>query len=203
MSPLCVHPSCSCDACVACLRPRSPRSPREASQLQAHGRARRIGAFTLLELILVLIVLSTVAAIAVPSLKGFRGWSRERDAAAQLVAVTQYAKSRAASDAKVYRLEIAPASYRLTVQEGLTFVPTRDEFGGAAVELPAGCKLELMPLASTSTPVQPGAIAFYPQGHADTALLRLTNSRGRVTLIACPSPAETVRVVSAEEAARL
>jgi hypothetical protein len=46
-------------------------------------------------------------------------------------------------------------------------------------------------------------VSFYPDGRTDMALIRLTGEVGRVTLLGCPSPAESFRVMSAEEAGSL
>src|SRR5688500_1548470 len=160
---------------------------RAGRQLRSHTRTRSPG-FTLLELILVMLLLTTLVAIAAPSLRGFRGWSRDRDAAVQLVAVTQYAKARAAADAKVYRLELAGRAYRLTMQEGPQFIPSPDEFG-RSVALPEGVSVEILPTATLGGYADRTGIMFYPEGRTDPALLRMTDTRGRVTLVACPSPA--------------
>jgi type II secretion system protein H len=158
--------------------------------------------FTLLELVLVMMMLTIIVAIAAPSLRGFRGWSQQRDAATQLVAVTQYAKAKAAAEAKVYRLELDGTAYRVVMQEGPTYIPSADEFG-RTVTLPDGVRVEILPIRSSGGYVDRTGISFYPEGRTDPALLRMTDSRGRVTLVACPSPAESFRVVSAQEAAGL
>jgi Tfp pilus assembly protein FimT len=50
---------------------------------------------TLLELILVMVILSTVLAMAAPSLRGFFASRRTQDTAAQILALTQLARSQA------------------------------------------------------------------------------------------------------------
>ena len=175
--------------------------------------------FTLLELILVMLLISTMLAIAVPSLRGFVANSKQRDAIAQLVALAQFAKARSAADAKVYRLNLAGSTYWLTMQEGESYVPIGTDMG-RTFELPSGMHVEAMPAGQQSQqqssggtggssvvlPAAPGnadGVSFYPEGRTDTALFRLTDAAGNVTFIGCSSPAESFRVVSAEEAARL
>src|SRR6476620_9764924 len=58
---------------------------------------RRTNGFTLIELILVMLLLTIIVGTAMPSVRGFLGWSRSRDAIAQIIAMTQYAKSKAAA----------------------------------------------------------------------------------------------------------
>ena len=63
-----------------------------------HGKVR---GFTLLELILVMVILSTVLAMAAPSLSGFFGSRQTHDTAAQILALTQLARSQAISEGVV------------------------------------------------------------------------------------------------------
>src|SRR5687768_2486798 len=100
---------------------------RNASTPQPRAGTRH--GFTLLELVLVMLLITTMLAISVPSLRGFVGNSRERDAIAQLVALAQYAKARSAADAKVYRLNLVGATYWITVMEGESFVRIGSDLG--------------------------------------------------------------------------
>ena len=156
-------------------------------------------AFTLLELILVMLLLTVILGMAVPSLRGFSAASRARDAQSQLVALAQYARARAAAEARVYRLNTDGASYWLTVQEGEDFLPTGTDMG-RPFSLPPDTRVEL---ESVDPDVASGGIDFHPDGRSDTARLRLIDGRtGVVTTIASPSPAEPFRVLSDEEAIR-
>jgi prepilin-type N-terminal cleavage/methylation domain-containing protein len=177
------------------------------SRPSSHPAAR---GFTLLELVVVLLMLTIILALAVPTLRGFVANSKERDAIAQLVALAQFAKARSAADAKAYRLNLEGASYSLTVQEGEAFVPLGNDFG-RTFELPAGMRVEAMPsaqpraggAATGGSMANAAYVTFYPEGRTDTALFRLTDATGKATMLGCPSPAESFRVVSPEEAARL
>jgi prepilin-type N-terminal cleavage/methylation domain-containing protein len=190
---------------------------RRPSTRQLRPRCRQ--GFTLLELVLVMMLLTATLALAVPSLRGFVAGSKERDALAQVVALAQYAKARSAADAKVYRLNLDGTSYWLTVQEADGFVRISDDYGRTFL-LPPGMRLESVPtnvpaatdgsqggaaVASVATvrPATADGISFYPEGRTDAGMFRMTDASGRVTLLGCPSPAESFRVVSAEEAATL
>ena len=75
--------------------------------------------FTLLELILVMVILSTVLAMAAPSLRGFFASRKTHDTAAQILALTQFARSQAISEGIVYRLnfDTRQRTYWLTAQQ--------------------------------------------------------------------------------------
>jgi prepilin-type N-terminal cleavage/methylation domain-containing protein len=170
-------------------------------------RADRSRGFTLLELVLVMVLLTATLAVAMPSLRGFVAGSKERDAIAQVVSLAQYAKARSAADAKAYRLNLDAGTYYLTVEESGSFARMQDDYG-RTFDLPAGMRIESVPTprAGTDPRVRPptaNGITFYPEGRADAALFRLTDAAGRVTLLGCPSPSESFRVLSAEEAADL
>jgi prepilin-type N-terminal cleavage/methylation domain-containing protein len=181
----------------------------------AHVRHRRHqrGGFTLLELVLVMLLLTIIVGTAMPSLRGFTGWSKTRDAVSQVVALAQYARARAASEAVVYKLNVSGNTYWLTVQTGEVFGPVQSDLG-ETFELPEGAKIELVPaaggmrmtattMAPTPTPTPMDGILFYPDGRTGTSLLRIIAPDGRPTLLGSPSPAEPFRVLSAEEAAQL
>ncbi len=167
----------------------------------AQPRPAKARGFTLLELVLVMMLLAVMLAVAAPSLRGFTAGSRSRDAVTQVVALAQFAKSRAATDSKVYRLNVDGTSYWLTMQEGESFIPTGTDFG-QTFSLPAGMRVELVPAIANRT-FDPTGISFYPDGRSDTAVFRLTDADEKITLLACPSPAESFRVVSSAEAAQL
>ena len=154
-----------------------------------------------MEMILVMVLLAVMLAVAVPSIRGFASGQRSRDTVVQLVATAQWAKAHAASEAKMVRLNVAGSSFWLTAQQGQTYERIPGEFG-EPITLPPGAKVEIVPTAG-SKQVDASGVSFYPDGRTDTAVIRVTGESGRVTLVACPSPAESFRVVSAEEASRL
>ena len=173
---------------------------RPAQQLPPH---RRTG-FTLLELVLVMLMLTTVLAMVIPSLRGFWRRSRSRDAATQLVTMTRWAEARAAADGRVYRLNVSAAAgaYWMTVQGFGDFAPVGSDFG-RVFTLPEGTFVEVVqsePATGSLLPASAGAdagsIDFYPDGRRDVAVIRMVDSRGAVTVIACRSPAEPYRVLT-------
>jgi prepilin-type N-terminal cleavage/methylation domain-containing protein len=188
----------------------APQPQRHAFRVfgTAEGRATRAVAagFTLMELVLVLMILSIFLAVAVPQLRGFMRGSAARDAATQVVALAQYARAKAASDAVVYRLsfDTAAGEYRLTRDAGDgtgDFVELGTDFG-QAYTLPIGMtvSLERSNAAIRTSPTATDAdIEFRPDGTSDPAVIRLTDSNGNETLIASPSPTEPFRVTTAQE----
>jgi prepilin-type N-terminal cleavage/methylation domain-containing protein len=174
----------------------------EAAQLQ--HRSWKAGGFTLLELVLVMLLIAVMLAMAVPSLRGFLSNSRSRDAVSQIVSLAQWARARAAADSNVYRLNVNATSYWLTMQDGEKFIPIGTDFG-RTFGLPEGIRIEVIPLDTniSSDAIDASGITFYPNGRSGTGMFRLTDAAGATTLIACPAPAESFRVVSPEEVARL
>lgn len=171
------------------------------SQLDRHTAPR---GFTLLELVLVMLLISAMLAVAVPSLRGFLGGTRARDTVTQIVSLAQFAKARSAAEAKIYRLNVEANTYWLTAQQdgGPEFVELGSDFG-RRFELPANVRLEVVPPPAGVGTFAPGTVTFYPDGRTNTGLFRLTDEAERVTLLGCPSPSESFRVVTPEEAERL
>jgi Tfp pilus assembly protein FimT len=189
---------------------RRTRQPRTS-------RTSHSGGFTLVELILVLLVLTIVVGMAVPSVSGFLGWSRSRDAVSQIVALAQYAKSKAAADAKSYKLTANGTSCWLEVQQGEAFQRVTDDDLAEEIGLPDGASVEFVPgkngsgsvaavnAASTDVAAQ-GAndgVIFYPDGRTSAGVIRYTTPTGIPILFASPSPAESFRAMTAQEAQRL
>ena len=180
---------------------------RPAAYTLASARRRRRAGFTLVELVLVLVVLCVVLGMAVPQLKGFLTGSSTRDAATQLVALTQYARGKAAAESRTYRLTFDPAAgeYQLTAQEagnGGAFAPLGSDFG-RTFTLPTRRTVELTRPGAAGTAAAgtagPNDIDFRPDGSCDPAVIRLTDGDGIVTLVAAPSPAEPFRLMTAQE----
>ena len=156
----------------------------------------RLRGFTLLELILVMVIVCTAFAVAAPSLRGFSLGARTKDAATQILALTQWARSQAVVNARVYRFNINPqiGTYWLTAQDGQGFLSLGTEFG-RLFRLPEECRIEL----TTTFALGQDFVDFYPNGRATPALIRLTDRRGNEFQITSPSPAERFRIVEAWE----
>jgi len=158
---------------------------------------RAAGAFTLLELIAVLLLISTVLAIAAPSLRGFARGRQTAGAAAQILSLTQLARSRAASLGCTHRLNLdaETGTYWLTTQRGGAFVEIRGGHG-RRFRLPGGVSAALH-LPSGAEPLP--CVGFYPDGRCDPATIELTGGEGDVFHVTCPSPSERFRVTCPEE----
>ena len=160
----------------------------------ADRRPARLAGFTLLELVLVMVIICTVLGMAAPSLRGFFASRQTVDAGAQIVALTQYARTEAASEGRVYRLNLDAETgrYWLTAQTGGAFAPLSAEFGRVFC-LPEGTTARWN---SAGEAASSGWIPFYPDGRTEPADIRLTGRQGDTVQIVCASPAEQFRVVA-------
>ena len=153
---------------------------------------------TLLELILVMLILSTVLAMAAPSLRGFFSSRRIDDAAAQILALTQFARSQAVSEGIVYRLnfDTRNRTYWLTAQKAGVFEPLDTEFG-QTYTLAKDIELELEDLERKDKDV---FLAFTPHGTMTAGVIRLIDQGGRTLEVACPSVTESFSIVETRQA---
>ena len=156
-----------------------------------HGGEKR--GFTLLELILVMVILSTVLAMSAPSLRGFFGSRQTHDTAAQILALTQLARSQAISEGIVYRLnfDTRERTYWLTAQQSGTFEELKTEFG-RIFTLPKDMVMELEDVQEEDTEK---FLAFTPQGTVTAGTIRLIDRRGRALEVTCPTVTESYFIV--------
>ncbi|OHB76244.1 MAG: hypothetical protein A2Z25_05950 [Planctomycetes bacterium RBG_16_55_9] len=154
-------------------------------------------AFTLLELILVMVILSTVLAMAAPSLRGFFGSRKTHDEAAQILSLTQFARSQAISEGIVYRLnfDTNKRTYWLTSQQAGVFEKLRTEFG-YVFTFPIDITVELEDVGKEDNEM---FLAFTPQGTVTAGTLRLIDRRGLVLEITCPTITESFSIVEREQ----
>jgi Tfp pilus assembly protein FimT len=154
---------------------------------------------TLLELILVLVILSTVLAMAAPSLRGFFASRRIDDAAAQILALTQWARSQAISEGVVYRLnfDTRDGTYWLTAQKAGAFDPLETELG-QVYTLPKDVELELEDLEQEDKEV---FLAFTPYGTVTAGVVRLMDRRGRAVEVSSPTVTEPFSIVEPKQTA--
>ena len=155
--------------------------------------------FTLLELVLVMVLISAVMALAAPSLRGFISGRKSADAAAQILALAQYARTQAISTGALHRLNLdcAGRKYWLSVQKGAEFQPLGNDLG-RQFSLPEGTSARWQPQAA-----QTGLIAapareymdFYPDGRIQAENLQLTDAHGQVFELGCRSETEPLALL--------
>lgn len=151
---------------------------------------------TLLELILVMVILSTVLAMAAPSLRGFFASRRGDDAAAQILALTQFARSQAISEGIIYRLNFDVQEHIcwLTALKAGTYERLETGFG-KAYTIPQDLVIELEDIEQEDQEVY---LAFTPYGTVTPATVRLIDRRGRALEITCPTATESFSIVESE-----
>jgi len=152
--------------------------------------------FTLLELILVMVILSTVLAMAAPSLSGFFGSRQTHDTAAQILALTQLARSQAISEGVVYRLnfDTTERKYWLTAQQAGTFEELETGLG-QIFTLPKDMVMELDDVDQEDMDM---FLQFTPQGTVTAGTVRLIDRRGLALEVTCPTVTESFSIVELE-----
>jgi len=162
---------------------------------------RRPGGFTLLELILMLVLISTVLALAAPSLRGFVRSRETANAAARILALTQYARSQAISEARPYRLHVDGSSNLcwLASQWCGTYVELGREMG-RPFALPPGAVVRLTDASGQASPLS--WVQFYPDGRTDAAIIEITGAPGEVFRVACESATERFRILAPGESGK-
>jgi type II secretion system protein H len=172
------------------------RKTSEQEQRTSLHKIRHQG-FTLLELILVMVILSTVLAMAAPSLRGFFASRQTQDAAAQLLTLTQLARSQAVCEGTGYRLNLdaEQGQYWLTSWQSGTFENLGTEFG-RVFTLP---KDTVMQLAGVERDGDETFVSFAPQGTTTAAKIRLVDRRGRIVDVMCRAATESFSIVIGEQ----
>jgi prepilin-type N-terminal cleavage/methylation domain-containing protein len=163
---------------------------------ESEGQSGSDRGFTLLELILVMVILSTVLAMAAPSLRGFFASRRTDDTAAQILALTQFARSQAISEGIVYRLnfDTRERTYWLTAQQAGMFEPLKTEFG-QIFTLPKDIIMELEDLDEDEMEV---FLKFSPQGTVTAGTIRLIDRAGRALEVTSPTVTESFSIIESE-----
>lgn len=156
----------------------------------------RNGGFTLLELILVMVILSTILAMAAPSLRGFFGSRKTHDTAAQILALTHFARSQAISEGIIYRLnfDTRERAYWLTAQKSGTFEMLSNEFG-QIFTLPSDIVLELKGAEKEDDEI---FLIFTPQGTVTAGTIRLIDRQGLTLEVTCPTITESFYIIEYE-----
>lgn len=184
------------------------------------GLLTKRSGFTLLELLMVMLLVAVVMAVTVPSLGLFTGSRPVLNTAAHLVAMTDYARSQSISEGRAYRLNVdfEKGSFQLNARSEGNFESLGKEFGREFL-LPEGVDIKLLySSAATDETAVPGlrlpgqtgltdasgvngsvTVAFYPDGRTEPAGFQLTDRRGNVVNVVCPSPSDRFRVEPAGE----
>lgn len=151
---------------------------------------------TLLELILVMVILSTVLAMAAPSLRGFFASRRSEDTAAQILALTQLARSQAISEGIIYRLnfDTEERTYWLTAQQAGAFVELKTGLG-QVFTLPKDIEMELIGIEEDE---KDKFLAFTPHGTVTAGTVRLIDRRGQAVEVTCPTVTESFSIVESK-----
>ena len=159
-------------------------------------QCRRRRAMTLLELILVMVILSTVLAMAAPSLRGFFASRRTQDTAAQILALTQLARSQAISEGIIYRLnfDTQQRTYWLTAQQAGASVELETELG-QTFTLPKDIQIELEGIEEKD---RDKFFAFTPHGTVTAGTIRLIDRSGQAVEVTCPTATESFSVVESK-----
>ncbi|MGD0090770.1 MAG: GspH/FimT family pseudopilin [Planctomycetota bacterium] len=171
---------------------RRPAGLRSVHAWKGRRDAGGTAGFTLLELVLVMLLVSLVMGLAAPSLRGFMLGRKSADAAAQVIALAQYARTQAVSTGSNYRLNVDPAAqtYWLTVQKGADFQGLGTEFG-RRFSLPEHVSATWLPSAYTAHDY----IEFFPDGRIEAAGLQLVDRERQVFEIGCRSETEPLTVL--------
>lgn len=177
--------------------------------------------FTLLELLLVMLLFAATAAVIAPSLALFKASRAVLNLSAQFVALTDYARSQAISEGRVYCLNVdsGKGSFWLTAQENGNFERIGKEMGREFVLLEGmDIKLAAEPYIHADVLVSglrlPGQMAvvdavegreegintikFSPDGHIQPAAFRMSDRRNNVVEIVCASPSGRFKIAAAE-----
>lgn len=147
---------------------------------------------------MVMIIIAIVLAAAAPSMSGFARGRRTQDAALEMLAVLKEARTRAISEARIYRIMFPNQDqYAGFVLEGGRPVPVDDRLGKSR-QMPVDTHFTI--IRADNGPVQ--YLDFYPSGRVDVASIVITPLRGQPTRIVCDSPTEGYRIVSSEVQSR-
>ena len=160
-----------------------------------HATSRR-AAFTLLELVAIMAILCVLVALASPAIREFGRGRGGVDCAAQIVALTRWARTQAVTEGAVYRLnfDVNTRSYWVTVERYGYFESPGQEFGRLFAAPDSVARLE----CNTQAAADGQYVTFWPTGRTDAATIRVTDSRGEVTQIVCPSATELFHVINAD-----
>ena len=131
----------------------------------------------MVELLLVMVLICIILGATAPSLRGFFASRKTTNAAAQIVALIQYARTQAIADGCNYRLnfDTTQNQYWLTIQSGSAFAAINTE-DGSTFSLPEGAHFDLQ--ADPNCTIT-DHIDFYPDGSTSAAAIGVVPSTGQ------------------------
>ena len=157
-------------------------------------RSQKVGAFTLIELVIVIVIIGIAAAMIVPEMKGGYQDALLRSTSRELINVFSIASSRAVSLNQLHRVRIETGSGRYVIEkrtretlQGDEYQPLNDvsEAQGTldkriAIQLHNLDESQSASASSQNSQSHPNldAISFYSDGTADAAELLLRDRQG-------------------------
>ena len=136
--------------------------------------ASRTKGFTLLEMMLVMTILALMTAMVTPVFNGTLSNMQSENAVRSMVTAMEYAQNRAVTDAKEYRVYLAPRSNQYWVEKvnagNGSNAPSADAVGDTLPESISFTQAKMQRDKRTNRYY----VAFYPNGLCDQTVLALT-----------------------------
>ena len=138
-----------------------------------------------------MLIVSVLAAIAAPSMRNFLAGRSNANAASQILALAQYARTQAVGAGAVYRLNVdtSGGTYWLSVQSGTEFQTLRSEFG-RPFRLPEGTTAAWQSAGAAEQYFQ-----FFPDGRIEAGTLELRSAAGGSVAIGSRSETELLSIL--------
>ena len=161
-------------------------------------------AFTLLELVLVMLIITIVVGAVAPSLRGFTMGRSARNTATRILTMTQYARTEAISQGRVYRLTYSPRQRAFWVDystlagdnsENQRSAPDADM--APRLDVDERLSIDTKDMSTSSTGNQ--YVEFRPSGRSDPASIVITDQSNAQIEVACSSATEMFRIVADAE----
>jgi type II secretion system protein H len=158
-----------------------------------YTKAKTVSAFTLIEMVVVVVLIGVLSAMIIPEMKGTFEDALLRSTSRDLINVFDLASSRAVSLNQPYRVTVDTQGGRYFVERQIhdgtreDFVPLKDVVG-AEGKLDSRIVVEISrpdEASAANDPDQPSleqnspdGVAFYPDGTADAAEIKLRDRDG-------------------------
>ena len=172
------------------------------------GESRPMSGFTLIELALVMAIACLMMAAAAPSLSRFLSGRKSANAAAQLLALADYARARAAGEGITCRLNIDESRQIYWITEGHAgaFAQPGNEYG-SVFSLPAGVRVSWKQTGAAGQEGKKAAagkraeeavkyLEFFADGRIAAEPVLLSGSASDCVEILCRSETEPLEIVA-------